>query len=1174
MSQLGRISGPLLKANLLREGVDLAFETNLLYLDVNRKRIGVNTATPTHDLQVVGTTRTTYLETDNLHIGNISISGNTIDSDTGILNLSGYNGSTIVYQNKLKIDYITLDANVISTNTSNKNLELRPNGTGTVELYANTNVYGNIHATGSITADGDITIGDANTDNIVFNADIASNLLPNTTDYYNLGTADKRWNNVYANTVHAGTITTDILVVNGVSLSTYQGNIYYVSANGLDTNVGKHPNDTFATVKKALTVAVSGDTVFIYPGVYTEIFPLTIPVGVVVKGESLRSVTIQPTSGTVDKDVFLLNGETTVEDITISGFRFNNANNTGYAFRFANNLTVTSRSPYIRNVTVISRGSVTSSGDPYGFDSNDAGKGVLLDGSAANILSKEAACLFHSVTFFTPNQECLSATNGTRVEWLNCFSYFADKGMYLYSGATGFANAGKTALRLSGTTGTFNVGNTVSYYDTDGVTVLASGTIASKDTDGKLYLTGKVNGLATARSRGGKAITAFGNAKLSTSIKKWGTASLALDGTGDYATVQSNTDFAFGTGDFTIEMWVYRTNTSLTEGYVDFRTTATQYSPLIYVAGTTLYYFVNGSSKINATALTSINTWYHIAVTRVSATNSTKMFVNGTQVGSTWTDTSTYIQGPLTIGANYAGAASVNGYIDDVRISKGIARYTSNFTAPTGILSNDQYTVLLSRFDGTNNSTTFLDETIFKQDIRNNTNGATATKIDLVDYSDFGVEVRAIGSATVYGNYGVYGTGAGVVAYLIGHNLAYIGTGKRSDNDVTYVVQDNEITEASGAKIYYSSVDHKGDFRIGDLFYVNQQDGTVQFTTSSFNIQSDTGVTFTNGGNTTYIDGTKLETGNLRLSGNTLESLTGAINIVGGNDQINFANNVGIAGNLDVTGNVTIAGNITVGDQPTDTVSFVAEVTSDIIPKLNSQYNLGSNSLQWKQVYTDQLTSGSVNISQNIVTSTGTNTDLSLKANGTGKVVVPTSNVEITRDLTVVGATTLAGTTVNGTVTQTGIYTQTGDTGITGNITVTGYGQFGNIKISGNTITNTVTDADITLDPTGTGVVKFENFAVLDNKITNTVVNSITTIEQTGTGYFKIDDTGGFVVPVGSESQRPLVPVAGMTRYNTNIGRLEIYNGSQWQYVIASVANPVTSAEAEDIALTLAIILG
>ena len=62
---IGRISGPLLKANLIRDGVDLAFETDLLYLDVNNSRIGINTATPQYDLDVVGTTRSTDLEVTN-----------------------------------------------------------------------------------------------------------------------------------------------------------------------------------------------------------------------------------------------------------------------------------------------------------------------------------------------------------------------------------------------------------------------------------------------------------------------------------------------------------------------------------------------------------------------------------------------------------------------------------------------------------------------------------------------------------------------------------------------------------------------------------------------------------------------------------------------------------------------------------------------------------------------------------------------------------------------------------------------------------------------------------------------------------------------------------------------------------------------------------------------------
>ena len=78
---IGRISGPLLKANLVRDGVDLAFETDLLYLDVNHARIGIKTATPRYDLDVNGTTRTTNLIVDNSgKIGNITLQANNITS--------------------------------------------------------------------------------------------------------------------------------------------------------------------------------------------------------------------------------------------------------------------------------------------------------------------------------------------------------------------------------------------------------------------------------------------------------------------------------------------------------------------------------------------------------------------------------------------------------------------------------------------------------------------------------------------------------------------------------------------------------------------------------------------------------------------------------------------------------------------------------------------------------------------------------------------------------------------------------------------------------------------------------------------------------------------------------------------------------------------------------------
>ena len=78
---VGRISGPLLKSNLIRNGVDLAFETDLLYLDVNNQRIGVRTASPSHELQVNGTAKTTNLIVDTTaNLADVTIEGNTIST--------------------------------------------------------------------------------------------------------------------------------------------------------------------------------------------------------------------------------------------------------------------------------------------------------------------------------------------------------------------------------------------------------------------------------------------------------------------------------------------------------------------------------------------------------------------------------------------------------------------------------------------------------------------------------------------------------------------------------------------------------------------------------------------------------------------------------------------------------------------------------------------------------------------------------------------------------------------------------------------------------------------------------------------------------------------------------------------------------------------------------------
>ena len=231
---IGRISGPLLKANLLREGVNLAFENDLLYLDVNNNRIGINNATPQYDLDVIGTTRAPALEISTLaNIGSVNITGTTISTTQPTLNLGS--ADNIIYQNKLTIDSLDLENNVISSNETNANIEFNPNGTGTVEIFANTNVTGNIAATGNITADGNITLGDADTDNITFNAEINSNIIPDATNTYSLGSTTKYWSDVRTQNFFANTVTTDSITVDGVDIALRQGNIFYVAENGLDS---------------------------------------------------------------------------------------------------------------------------------------------------------------------------------------------------------------------------------------------------------------------------------------------------------------------------------------------------------------------------------------------------------------------------------------------------------------------------------------------------------------------------------------------------------------------------------------------------------------------------------------------------------------------------------------------------------------------------------------------------------------------------------------------------------------------------------------------------------------------------------------------------------------------------------------------------------------------------
>lgn len=180
-----------------------------------------------------------------------------------------------------------------------------------------------------------------------------------------------------------------------------------------------------------------------------------------------------------------------------------------------------------------------------------------------------------------------------------------------------------------------------------------------------------------------KDVTPFGNAQISTAQSQFGGASASFDGSGDYLQVATGTDFEFGTGDFTIEFWLRLNNASAQQNIYESRVSTEASRPVIgFNAGTLRY--LNGGTIDRITSGTLVaNTWYHVAVARFGT--NTRMFVNGTQAGATFTDTTNYGVGagrPL-IGSFAGTAAFLNGFIDELRVTKGVARYTANFTPPT-----------------------------------------------------------------------------------------------------------------------------------------------------------------------------------------------------------------------------------------------------------------------------------------------------------------------------------------------------------------------------------------------------------------------------------------------------------------------------------------------------------
>jgi len=194
---------------------------------------------------------------------------------------------------------------------------------------------------------------------------------------------------------------------------------------------------------------------------------------------------------------------------------------------------------------------------------------------------------------------------------------------------------------------------------------------------------------AIADKSGKMVLETFGDAKTSTAIKKYGTASMSFDGSGDGLYCINNEQLKMGTGDYTVEFWMYQTSAAGNQVILEIGRASTAAGvgfQIDTVSGSLTVYYGPTIATAFASAVTpTLNTWNHIAMTRQSG--STKFFVNGVQAGSAFTDNTNYTQATLWLGSNAgAGSAYFSGYIDDLRITKGYARYTANFTPPSSAL--------------------------------------------------------------------------------------------------------------------------------------------------------------------------------------------------------------------------------------------------------------------------------------------------------------------------------------------------------------------------------------------------------------------------------------------------------------------------------------------------------
>lgn len=230
VAQLGRISGKLLSANLLRNGVDLTFrnaptDADLLYLDVNTGKVGINT-TPTTELDINGTSNlqgNLIVSDATARFGNIIFqTDGTVTTGVGPIIFDLPPGNARITMGTFLTSDFKVKDNYIQATNLDSDINLYANGSGIVDIQSTADVDSDIFIDGSIstpvnmTVYGQFIIGNNPLDTVVIEPNFSQDLVPLGTGIFNLGSASYRWANAYINDAPdllSGNITTTEIVV-------------------------------------------------------------------------------------------------------------------------------------------------------------------------------------------------------------------------------------------------------------------------------------------------------------------------------------------------------------------------------------------------------------------------------------------------------------------------------------------------------------------------------------------------------------------------------------------------------------------------------------------------------------------------------------------------------------------------------------------------------------------------------------------------------------------------------------------------------------------------------------------------------------------------------------------------------------------------------------------------